>query len=291
VARAKPTPAAKAANKAGSRRKGAAAAGPTLAEQADRHALYQRAVQFPSADVEFFHRTFRSARGRSPQLLREDFCGTALLSATWAASGPRRRAIGVDLDAPTLAWGQAHNVDTAGRSVARRVSLVHGDVRKVRTEPADIVCAMNFSFCVFHARRELLAYARRVRSQLAEDGMFVAELHGGTEAIVADTQTRELDGGVTYVWQQASFNPIDHRTLCHIHFEFPDGSALRPAFTYDWRLWTLPELRDVLLEAGFRAVEVYWDRVDEDGEGTGEYVRTEVEENQETWLVYVVALR
>jgi hypothetical protein len=42
-----------------------------------------------------------------------------------------------------------------------------------------------------------------------------------------------------------------------IHFEFPDGSAIR----HDWHLGSVPELRDLLLAAGFARSEVY-------GEGT-----------------------
>jgi hypothetical protein len=46
-----------------------------------------------------------------------------------------------------------------------------------------------------------------------------------------------------------------------------------------------------MAEAGFASSRVYWDVVDEDGEGTGEYRATESEENQETWLVYVVGIK
>ena len=44
-------------------------------------------------------------------------------------------------------------------------------------------------------------------------------------------------------------NPITHATTCHIHFKFPDGSKLKKAFTYEWRLWTAPEIRELLLVA------------------------------------------
>jgi hypothetical protein len=43
------------------------------------------------------------------------------------------------------------------------------------------------------------------------------------------------------------------------------------------------------LEAGFAKVDVWWEQVDEDGEGNGEYTPTECEDNQESWLVYIVA--
>ena len=60
--------------------------------------------------------------------------------------------------------------------------------------------------------------------------------------------------------------------LCHIHFSFPDGSKIKKAFTYDWRLWTLPEIRELLLEAGFQRATVYWEGTNEETEeGDGEF--------------------
>ena len=58
---------------------------------------------------------------------------------------------------------------------------------------------------------------------------------------------------------------------CNIHFKFPDGSKIKRAFSYTWRLWTAPELRDMLLDAGFRNVTVYWEGEDDNGEGNGEF--------------------
>ena len=82
-------------------------------------------------------------------------------------------------------------------------------------------------------------------------------------------EERECDG-FTYIWEQASFNPIDGMMDCHIHFTFPDGSRMDRAFSYRWRLWTLPELREMLAEAGFRDIVVYWEGTDEDAnEGNG----------------------
>jgi SAM-dependent methyltransferase len=260
----------------------------TLASRADPYDLYQRSVQSPEAMVEFFDRTYRRLRRRRPLRLREDFCGTALLSTEWARSHPRRSAVAVDIDPGPLAWGRAHNLGPAGPEVAGRVELVRADVRTVRTGPVDIACAMNFSFCTFRERRVLRRYLERARRALAPGGLFLTELYGGTEAIVALEEKRRV-GAFTYVWEQESFNPIDHRTRCHIHFRFRDGSEIRRAFSYDWRLWSIVELRELLGDAGFAATEVHWDAV-EDGRDTGAYRQTEEEENQEGWLVYVVGV-
>jgi SAM-dependent methyltransferase len=282
-----------------SRKRGSAGAGPgraaaskrlTQAERSDRHELYQESVQSPEADVEFFNDRFKELRRRKPKILREDFCGTALLSCTWAKQSPNHRAIGIDLDQATLDWGLEHNLSRLDKGGRRRVELHCANVLDGVGERADLVCAMNFSYCVFKTRAELERYFRSVLDRLVDDGVFILELYGGFEAIQEHQDERECEG-FTYVWQQRFYNPINHETVCHIHFEFDDGSEIRRAFTYDWRLWTIPEIREVLAEVGFSATHVYWEEVDEDGDGTGEYSQKEVEENAESWVVYIVAAK
>lgn len=273
-------------------RKAKATPKPTLklAERADRHDLYQRSVQVPEADVTNFEVMFASVRKRKPMIMREDFCGTAFLSCTWAASHPKRKAIGIDLDEPTLQWGREHNLAKLTPAAQRRVQLHRANVLDGAGERADLTCALNFSYAVFKTRAELLRYFQVVYDRLVDDGVFITEVYGGTEAIIQVTDERECKG-FTYVWEQAEYNPINHDTLCHIHFKFPDRSKIDKAFTYDWRLWSIPEMRELLAEAGFREVTVWWETLDEDGEGSGDYRPTEVEENQESWLVYIVAAK
>lgn len=262
-----------------------------MAAQADRLDLYERSVQVSEADVEFYDTTYRALRGgKKPLVLREDFGGTAKLSMTWCLSDPQRTALAVDLDAPTLAWGRERNV--VPHQLEDRLQLVEANVLDVAEPKADVTCAMNFSYCIFKTREELKAYFQVAFDGLADDGLFICELFGGTEAIVELEEEREVED-FTYVWDQERFNPITREILCHIHFTFEDGSKIRRAFTYDWRLWTIPELREVMEEVGFESVRVYWeetDEEDEDGEleGSGEYVEKVEVENQESWLVYVV---
>jgi hypothetical protein len=94
-----------------------------------------------------------------------------------------------------------------------------------------------------------------------------------------------------YIWEQASFSAIDHRIVCHIHFEV-GTRRLRRAFSYHWRLWTLPELCELLEEAGFRESRVYvegWD--DEDDEPDGVFRLRKRLDNEGGWISYVVGLR
>jgi SAM-dependent methyltransferase len=257
------------------------------AERADPHDLYQRSVQSPQADIEFFLNRFEKSRRRVPRSLREDFCGTAYLSSVWVRGEDQRTAIAIDLDPSVLEWGRSHNL--RGRD-AKRLELRCADVRDVTGPPVDLACAMNFSFCVFKTREELRHYFEVVHHALVEDGMFICELYGGTEAIIELQEEREVED-FTFIWEQEKFNPVSHETLCHIHFELEDGSRLEKAFTYDWRLWSIPEIRELLVDAGFRRVEVYWEEVDDEGDGTGEHHLTAEEENQEGWLVYIVAAK
>lgn len=261
---------------------------PTSAERADRHELYERAVQSPESDIEFFLARFREHRGRDPLTFREDFCGTGLLSATWLEGDRKRQAIGIDLDQATLDWGRERHFSDP--DVAGRIELIHRDVRTVVEPTVELACALNFSFCVFKSRPELLAYFEAVYRGLEPDGVYVTELYGGTEAIVEIEDEKELDD-FSFVWEQEKYNPITNEALCHIHFSFRDGSILERAFTYDWRLWTLPEVRELLAEAGFAQIDVYWEETDEDGDGSGVHHQTEEEENQESWLVYITALK
>ena len=69
------------------------------------------------------------------------------------------------------------------------------------------------------------------------------------------------------------------------------GLTLRRAFRYDWRMWTLPEIRELLAEAGFRHSRVHlqdWD--DDAGEALSTYSPSARFENQSGWLAYVVGL-
>jgi hypothetical protein len=91
------------------------------------------------------------------------------------------------------------------------------------------------------------------------------------------------------VWDQAEYFPVTGDLLCHIHFRFPDRSRLERAFTYDWRLWTLPELRELLEEAGFRRTTVYWEGTDRRGNGNGEFLPEAKGEADAGWIVYLVA--
>lgn len=267
------------------------------AATADKYDLYQKAVQSPDLDVPFFARLFRRERGRRALHLREDFCGTALLSATWIASAPDRTAEGFDLDPEPVAWGIEHNFAGEARLGSRtrvvratpRFAAHLKDVRAPGDRAPDLRIAFNFSYWVFLARRDLLEYFRAAHASLARDGVFAIDLYGGPDATEEMEETRRC-GGFTYVWDQAKYWPGTGEYLSRIHFRFPDGTSLQP-FTYRWRFWFLTELVDALAEAGFRRVDRYFEGTDDKGEGDGNFRKGLRGENCAAWLAYLVAFK
>jgi len=257
------------------------------ARTADKHDLYQRSVQIPEHEIRLLERIFEAHTGRRPKHLREDFCGTALLCARWAESDPERTAIGLDIDRPTLAWGRAHNLAAIG-DAAERVTLLEQDVLVPTRRKVEVVAAYNYSYQVFHDRDVLRSYFRAVFRSLADDGVFVLDALGGWEAQQTRTERRRVDGGWTYVWEQETYDAVNAHFVCHISFEFRDGTALRRCFTYDWRHYSLSELRDLLREAGFVAVDAYWEGATATGEGSGTFRRVARAENEPVWNAYLV---
>lgn len=260
----------------------------TMAEKADIHELYEQAVQAVDIEAAFLHEQYRSLRGREALSLREDFCGTASLSCEWVRKGARRHAFGVDVDADVLDWGRRNRVARLPETARARIKLLNDDVRTVTTQPVDIVGAFNFSYFCFKTRDEMRGYFSRVRQALHPDGVFFLDAFGGPDASDLTKEKTKIDG-FTYIWEQAEFEPVTGRILCHIHFKFPDGSKIKRAFTYDWRLWTLPELRELLDEAGFSKTRVLWEGDDGDGEGNGVFTESATGEADLAWIAYIVA--
>jgi SAM-dependent methyltransferase len=262
--------------------------GPTMAEQADIHELYEESVQNVENEVDFLSTTFRQRAGRTAYTLREDFCGTASLACEWAKQGPEYSAIGVDIDPSVLEWGRENRVGRLDTEDQARVRLIESDVQTVETPEVDILAAFNFSYWIFEEREQMVAYMRRCFEALKDDGILFMDMFGGPESF-EETKEKTKHDGFTYIWHQAKFHPVTNHMQCYIHFKFPDGSRIKRAFSYAWRLYTAPELRDMLHDAGFRTVTVYWEGEDEDGEGNGEFTPDAKGEADLAWIAYIVA--
>jgi len=260
-----------------------------LAETADPHDLYQRAVQNVEGEIDVIDQTFAKLTGRTALSLREDFCGTANTSCEWIRRRENNIAFSVDLDQEVLNWGKEHNLQTLPQTSLSRITLLKGNVLTTDTPLVDVVLAMNFSYQIFKTRETLAEYFHIVYCNLVEDGVFFLDVFGGYEAFREMEEATEYDE-FTYVWDQHSYNPINGDITCLIHFKFPDGSKLKRAFVYNWRLWTLPEITELLKEVGFSRVLVYWEGTDEKtGEGNDVYLPTKHGQADAGWICYVTA--
>ncbi len=255
----------------------------------DKHDLYELCVQ----SVGHLAPLLRAIHGGQPAALGEDFCGTAALSRTWCALKEGATALGVDLDPGAL----ARCPETPG------VRLVEGDVRTV-ADPVDVLFVGNFSIGYHHTRAELVSYLTHARSRMNPGGVFVCDTYGGESAFLTGAVHRphpipkSLDGVggriCRYTWEQRHANPLTGMVTDVIHFRIDDCGdiveEIDDAFVYEWRLWSVPELRDAMLEAGFAETAVYAglaDAVDEDGNAYVTPVEDPEEELEDSFIVLV----
>ncbi len=269
--------------------------------------LYRLSVQGPQQEVEFFlkaHAHYARKRGTShtlPTRLKEDFCGTAAVASTWVGMDENHRAIGLDLDVPTLKWAQ-RRADRVLDDRAGDLHLIMGDVREM-TPPllpkVDIVTATNFSTFFWKTRQAMRDYFKVARKCLDTGGLLIIDAYGGQggfeEAEWSQTIKPPKHEGIApfkYIWEQKSFDPVTHHTDCRIHFEIKGQKRWSDVFRYDWRLWTLPELTELMLEAGFAEAQVWadrWDTKSDDSDGI--FRPTKKLDAREDWVAYIVGVK
>lgn len=218
---------------------------------------YERCVQAPAELARFL----TALHGGDPLVLAEDFCAGAALSREWVSLHPQGEAIATDLDPEVLERARA--LDASGRiGVMLRDALC---VAPSDHPPADILFVGNFSIGEIHDRTTLVRYLRGARSRLAPGGVFICDTYGG-ESCYRTGEVRRgspLPDGrrVLYTWEQRRADPLNARVVCACHFRIERAGLIEEEFTdafiYDWRLWSVPELRDAAHEAGFGAFDVY----------------------------------
>lgn len=264
----------------------------------DKYFYYENSVQSMGTHLTWYRKIFEENLGFFPKHLREDFCGTFLHAIEWIEMGKDHKAWGVDLDPETLNYGRRFHLPKVKPADQKRLTLLQKDVLKVRKPTVDFVIACNFSFYIFQQRSLLREYFRGVYESLNAKGMLILEMAGGPGMIEEMRERKTVhyktEKGKSekfkYIWDQREFDPIHNRAQYSIHFKFEDGREMRDAFTYDWRLWSIVEVREILEEAGFQKSGVYWETSHKD-EGTGEYTLQEKGDNAYAWIATVVGIK
>lgn len=261
----------------------------------NKYDWYERSVQTPESHIEQFVSIYRDLNGKYARRLREDFCGTFRLSAEWVRRNRRNSAVGLDLDPEPLAYGKRHSLKRLNQEQRSRLTILRQDVNSITAPKVDLIIACNFSFFIFKTRKALIEYFRFCRRSLAPGGVLILEVAGGPGMIEPVREKKPVFNKngkriFSYVWDQKSFDPITHDGEYAIHFELPDGKKLKNVFTYDWRVWSLPELRECMTDAGFDRTHAYWE-TSHRGRGTGEYAITEKGDNAYAWIAYAVGVR
>lgn len=272
--------------------------------------LYRWATQDPPAQAAVLAEIYRRIRGQPAQVLREDFAGNAADSVAWVAADSRRRAIAVDFDAPTLAYARARAQRLLGDE-CQRIDFHCGDVHDLHppaVERAQLLCVLNFSCFYFHQRAQLVRYFEHAFASLDETGVLVLNAFGGAGAMQPRRDTHRITpqseagsaalAAFDYEWEQRSFDACQARLDCRIHFVVNDPDApggrrrIDDAFRYDWRLWSLPELRECLMAAGFREVQVWRHNVIDKADKPEVFLGpVDTLQGLDLWLAYVIAIR
>ncbi len=252
-----------------------------------KYDYYEKSVQNPENEVKFMNKVFEKVRGKKALSLREDFGGTGFISCTWAKSNDKRTSVAVDLDLEPINLGKKKHLAKLKIPAQQRVQYLNGNVLTAKTAPVDVLCAFNFSYYIFKSRSLMLSYFKTARKNLKKDGIFFLDLFGGPESQNLVTDVRRL-GNLTYYWECQKFNPVTHDCLFAIHFR--DKKKMhKNVFTYEWRFWMLPELIDLLREAGFKHAKCYWEGDGPKGEGNGIFTEVSDAENCLAWVSYIVA--
>ena len=251
-----------------------------------KYKLYEKSVQNHEADIDFVNKEYKRVYNKAPLSFREDFGGTGAMACDWVKQSGDHKAWAIDLDPEPQAYGKERHFTRLKNDQEQRMTYILGNVLDEYDFKSDIIVAFNFSYFIFKKRAQLLEYFKRARQSLNPQGAFFVDIFGGTECfqeLVEETEFKKH----SYFWDCDHYNPLTNEVQYYIHFE-KDGVRYDRAFSYDWRMWTVAEIVELMQEAGFPKVETYWEGEDEDGDGDGEFYLSSKEENCESWVTYIM---
>ncbi|MBT3984312.1 MAG: class I SAM-dependent methyltransferase [Bacteriovoracaceae bacterium] len=261
----------------------------------DKYALYLCSVQDPLSDVERISNIYTELTEKNPEKLREDFSGTFALCCCWVQDEKNNSAIAIDIDENALSYGKENYYTHLSDDEKKRLNVLQQDSIST-TEKVDIIVAFNYSYCLFHQRSVLKQYFKHCLDSLDKDGILILDLFGGSDSEILETQVRQIHNNdqiqnFDFEFVRESFNPISRKSHYHINFKYEDGPSIEKAFSYHFRMWTIPELRELMEEVGFSKSVVFWEGIGDDGFGNGEFHQSETEENTVNWNAFIVGAK
>ncbi|RKP17308.1 hypothetical protein ROZALSC1DRAFT_30867 [Rozella allomycis CSF55] len=257
----------------------------SLSAKANKHDCYEKSVQSVKQEVQTLFNLYKTYfPNRVPYILREDFCGTALLCREWHDFNVQNTALGVDIDDSVLKYCAERYPE---KIESGRLTLYNQNVldRNESIPKADILSALNYSLCYWRTKGQLTEYLKVCHDNLKIHGVAVFDLFGGYNVYKGgDLTCREFDEFL-YVFEKRKYNFMIDRIECHMHFRFPD-------------VWGIPDIYESLKEAGFKRISTWvsTSKMNEDGELISatpyEQITSDEESlklNSTNWNVYIVA--
>ena len=256
----------------------------------NKYTYYTRAVQDTDQAIQFVERAYRSNFQKPIRTLGEDFCGTFALSSHWVKKGRGRKAVAIDYSQEPLSYGKNNYLAKLRKEQKEKITVLQRDVRDKSLPKVDALVAFNFSFFILKERSQMLSYLKNCYRRIGPKGLLVLDCFGGTSTLEPNEEKTKIRN-FTYYWDQKSFDPISHNANFAIHFKRKGEKKRLNVFRYDWRMWTLPELKELLTEAGFKKVSFYFEGTTKMGNGNGVFTKKKREENCEAWIAYITARR
>lgn len=257
--------------------------------------LYEASVQSPKWMVDYLFQFVKILTGNTPKTFREDFCGTAAIACEWARQSTKHFSVGIDIDKDLLKYAKDTNINGLPKAVRKRVMVQNQTVLMPTAKKFDFIGAFNYSFFIFHTRSEFKKYLMSSYRSLVQNGALFLETAGGNGFLSTHSETSKCQipgyGTIFFTWEHHQYDPITQVNNYSLHFKLKDNKILADAFTYHWRIWGIREIRELLVEVGFKNTHVLWQKRDKKQRPINEFYITENAPPEDQWVAYVVGVK
>ena len=251
---------------------------PVKLSTTEKYRLYEDSVQSVDSDIDFINEIFKKRYKVLPKLLREDFCGTGKLACGWVEQSSFHKSWALDLSDEPMRYGKKTHLSP---DKDKNVKYLKKDVLLPVNFSSDVTVAFNFSYFCFKKRDVIKKYFKNVRKGLKKKGVFILDIFGGLECHDPGEDVTDYDD-YSYHWDCDAYNAINSECIYYIHFT-KDKVYYPKVFSYQWRMWSLREITELLEEVGFSRVDIHWQEDDD------KFYLSKSKENQESWLSYICA--